>query len=169
MVELADNQREYIKSRAELASPTTDWESSWRHARTKGLGSEATSFLWKLLHCLLPTEARLSTILPNTSGNCKLCPNPILADLKHCVFLCVSTREVGNRLLRLEFSSETSAEMPIIWIIAQTLLYMCGVRSSGKKVSLLTTRATLESKISLLRETRYVNDQAILSEIVEGN
>ena len=185
MVELADNQREYIKSRAELASPITDWESSWRHARTKGLGSEATSFLWKMLHCLLPTEARLSRILPNTSGNCKLCPNPILADLKHCLFLCVSTREVGNwllslikkhdstitaaRLLRLEFSSDTSTEMPIIWIIAQTLLYMWGVRSSGKIVSLLTTRATLESKISLLRETRYENEHAILSEIVEDN
>jgi hypothetical protein len=74
MVELADNQREYIKSRAELASPTTDWESSWRHARTKGIGSEATSFLWKLLHCLLPTEARLSRIFPNTSGTVSSVP-----------------------------------------------------------------------------------------------
>jgi hypothetical protein len=97
----------------------------------------------------------------------------------------VSTREVGNwllslikkhdstitaaRLLRLEFSSDTSTEMPIIWIIAQTLLYMWGVRSSGKIVSLLTTRATLESKIFLLRETRYENEHAILSEIVKDN
>ena len=31
---------EYIKSRAELASPETDWEKTWRLARIKGLGSD---------------------------------------------------------------------------------------------------------------------------------
>ena len=185
MVELANNQMDYIKCRAELASPTTDWVTSWRRARSTGLGSEATSFLWKMLHCLLPTEARLSRILPNTSGNCKLCPTPVIADLSHCMFSCVSTREVGNwlltltrqhdssltpeKLLRLEFSSEQAAEMPIIWIVAQTLLYLWGVRSSGKTVSLITTRATLESKISLLRETRFVNEHTIIQELIEVN
>ena len=178
------SQPEYIKSRAELASPTTDWETSWRLARLRRLGSEATSFLWKLLHSLLPTEARLSRILRNTSENCKICPTPATADLTHCFFECTSTREVGrwllsivrkkdqtvtaSKLLKLEIVSEEPAEMPIVWISAQTLLYMWGVRASGKIVSLILTRATLESKISILRETRYTNEHTIIKELIEN-
>ena len=85
MVEQENGQMELIKSRAELASPTTDWETSWRRARLKGIGSDGTSFLWKMLHNLLPTEARLSRILPNSSEQCKLCPAPATADLTACL------------------------------------------------------------------------------------
>ena len=69
MHQLEDNQRDFIMSRAELSSPTNDWERTWRRCRLKGLGSEATSFLWKLVHHLLPTEDRLSNILPNNTSN----------------------------------------------------------------------------------------------------
>ena len=60
MIEQVDSPMQYIKTRSELASPNTDWENTWRRARLKGLGSEATSFLFKLLHLLLPTEQRLA-------------------------------------------------------------------------------------------------------------
>ena len=74
-----------------------------------------------------------------------------------------------EKLLRLEFSSEQAAEMPIIWIVAQTLLYLWGVRSSGKTVSLITTRVTLESNIFLLKETRFVNEHSIIQELIAVN
>ena len=151
----------------------------------KGLGSEATSFLWKLLHRILPTEERLARILPNSSENCKLCPRPTTANLQHCFFQCVSTREVGNlllnmvrqhdpsitadKLLRLEFESEASVEMPLVWISAQTMLYMWGIRAGGKTVNRIITRAILESKISLLRETRYANEHLVGKELIEQN
>ena len=99
MVETDDHNMEYIKSRAELASPSTDWELTWTRSRLKGLGSEATSFLWKLLHKILPTEERVARILINSSPNCKLCPNPVVADLEHSFFNCVSTQHVGRSLL----------------------------------------------------------------------
>ena len=101
MVEHEGSPREYIETRAELASPNTDWDTCWKRARLKGLGSEATSFLWKLLHCLLPSEQRLAKILPNSSDLCKWCPNPIPADLSHYLFQCSSTREVGEWLLNI--------------------------------------------------------------------
>ena len=151
----------------------------------KGLGSEATSFLWKLQHRLLPTEERLSRILPNSSENCKLCPSPTVANLQHCLFMCVSTREVGSllinmvrqhdssitaeKLLRLEFECEDSVEMPLVWILAQTMLYMWGIRANGKTVDRIITRAILERKISLLRETRYANEHLISKELIEQN
>jgi hypothetical protein len=176
---------EYITCRSELASPDTDWESSWRRARLKGLGAEATSFLWKLLHRLLPTEERIARILPNSSNNCKLCATPTNADLHHCFFQCVSTVEVGSvllsmvrlydpavtpqKLLRLEFQCEPDEEMPLVWMLSHSLLYMWGIRLGGKTVNRTLTRAVLESKISILRETRFSNEHDMIKSIVEQN
>ena len=185
MIEQVDSSMQYIKTRSELASPNTDWENSWRRARLKGLGSEATSFLFKLLHLLLPTEQRLARILPNSSEFCKICPNQPVADLCHCLFQCVSSQEVGGWLLRLvghhdpsvtagkliklEFQSDEPSEMPIVWITARTLLYLWKMRMDGKVASLIMTRAKLESKISLLRETRYKNEYTLMQEMLERN
>ena len=95
MVEAENNTMEYIRSRTELASPGTDWELTWRRARLKGLGSEATSFLWKPLHRILPTEERVARILPNSSEHCRQCQTPSTANLEHCFFNCESTRHIG--------------------------------------------------------------------------
>ena len=177
-----DDTMEYIKSRAEINYPENDWDESWRRARIRGLGSQAFSFLWRLLHNLLPTEDRLSRILPNSSPNCKICPLQVIADQSHCFFQCRSTVETGNwllsvirhhdhsvtasKLIKLDFKCSDSAEMPLVWIVAQSLLYMWGVRTSGKIVSLANTRAVLESKISLLRETRYRNEEILMTEYI---
>jgi hypothetical protein len=40
MVETDNQEMQFISSRAELASPNTDWDLTWRLARLKGLGSE---------------------------------------------------------------------------------------------------------------------------------
>ena len=47
-------------------------------------------------------------------------------------------------------------EMPLVWIAAYSLLYMCCVRASGKTVGLAIPRVTLESKISVFRETKDI-------------
>jgi hypothetical protein len=183
MVDTETNSMEYRKSRSELSSPSTDWELTWGRARLKGLGSEATSFLWKLLHHIFPTEERVARILPNSSEYCRQCPTPTQANLEHCFFNCVSTNNVGRSLLqairlhdpavtpagllRLEFTAEEANEMPIVWVTAQTLLYMWGVRQNGRVVDLFTTRTVLETKINLLRETRFRNEHACIQEIVE--
>ena len=186
MKEDRDNHMQFVKTRAELASPRTDWELTWRRARMKGLGSEATSFLWKLLHQLLPTEERLSRILPNTSALCKFCPDiQVAANLEHCFFNCIKTKEVGSWLLslikqydpttssatliKLEFETSGATEMPLVWLTAHALLYIWGMRLNGKTASLILTRANLESKISLLRETRYSNEHLMLEEILARN
>ena len=112
MVDTENNDMEYIKCRSELASPNTNWELSWSRIRLKGLGSEATSFLWKLLHRILPTEERVSRIIQNSSPNCRQCPTAPIADLEHAFFTCVSTQQVGRCLLsslRLHSPGLTSA------------------------------------------------------------
>ena len=183
MVEVEGTPRDFIKCKEELLSPEIDWETTWRRARMKGLGSEATSFLWKMLHNILPTEARLGRILPNQSQNCKFCSATVNADLLHCFFYCEKTKIVGRwllswmskqdsgvsaaGLLKLEFQVEESREMPVVWLIAQTLLYMWGVRANGNTVDLNTTRSVLEGRINLLRDTRFRNEYQLLKEIIE--
>ena len=184
MEDYADSPSVYRKCRAELSSPETDWETSWRRARLRGLGSEVTTFLWKLLHQILPTEQRLNRMLPNSSEHCKLCPTPLVGTLQHCMFDCLSTREVGSwllatvrscdpdttpqKLLKLEFNCDSSQEMPLVWLLGHTLLYMWGVRATGKIVNPNLSRANLESKICLLRETRFQNEHEILRQLVEN-
>ena len=89
--------------------------------------------------------------------------------LHHCLFQCVSTMEVGTlllnmvrvhdpavtpqKLLRLEFQCNADDEMPLVWVLSLTLLYMWSTRLGGKIVNRILTRAVLESKISILRET----------------
>ena len=163
IMELSDEGTlELIKTRTERASLQTDWETSWRRARLRGLGSEAMSFLWKLLHNLLPTEARLARMLKNTSETCKLCPAQRVADLTHCMFECISSQDVGNwllslfksvdstvnatRLVKLDFMAERSEEMPLVWILAHTLLHVWTIRKTGKSSNIITTRAILERK-----------------------
>ena len=116
MEEDRDSQMRFVKTRSELASPTTDWELTWKRARLKGLGSEATSFLWKLLHQLLPTEERLSRILPNTSADCKYCPDVPRADVEHCFFHCVRLGRLvpgcflsSSNTIRLQVDKEFSS------------------------------------------------------------
>ena len=94
MTEEGDGKMEFTKNRTELATPDCDWERSWKRARLKGLGTKASSFLWKLLHDILPNEQRLHRILPNISEFLKLYPNQSVADLTHSLFQFVSTRSV---------------------------------------------------------------------------
>ena len=73
----------------------------------------------------------------------------------------------AQKLLRLEFQVDGPKEMPLVWILAHTLLYMWGVRLGGKAVTLFLTRAQLESKINILRETRYRDEHLIITEMFD--
>ena len=121
--------------------------------------------------------------MQNASPNCRQCPTAPIADIEHAFFHCVSTHQVGRCLLttlrhyapgltpagvlKLDFVEQGDKEMPVVWFVAQTLLYMWGVRKSGKIVDLINTRALLESRINLLRETRHSHHQVSLREMFE--
>ena len=71
----------------------------------------------------------------------------------------------ASGLLRMDIDVEESKEMPLVWLLAETLLYLWGVRSSGKSADLLSTRSFLKSKMNILRETRLANQHLMISEI----
>ena len=57
-------------------------------------------------------------------------------------------------------------EMPLVWVLYHTLLYM-STQLGGKIVNRVLTRAVLENKISILRETNFSNKYEIFNDIVE--
>ena len=57
--------------------------------------------------------------------------------------------------------------MPLVWVAAQTLLYMWTCRTIGRVVDLYITRTVLETKVNLLRETRFSNEQILINEILD--
>jgi hypothetical protein len=64
----------------ELAEPGQLWDVSWELARQIKLGPGLTTFMFKLIHQILPTAVRVSRILPNQSPHCQRCKStpPVL-------------------------------------------------------------------------------------------
>ena len=83
----------------ELLHPTSDWPGIWARARTKGLGSDLSAFIFKLLHQILPTQERVQRILGNgrqgPTGLCMVCHQEH-EDLPHAFFLCQQSLVVGH-------------------------------------------------------------------------
>ena len=177
-------QMQYISTRVEQANPLTDWEKTWRLARLQGLGSEHTSFLFKLLHQILPTQERLHRTKNEASPLCKApgCTVTAVDDLGHCLVECQANQGVGRNLLdtlrqyqpnlstaealRLELEVNEDLELPLVWLTAATLLSIWNQRQPGSRVQPHLTRSLLEAKVNILRETRLASVANTLDEMV---
>ena len=90
-----------IPVRSETLHPNCDWPQIWSNIRSKGLGSELSSFLLKLVHGLLPTQDRVARIglaenpLPVVCLMCRISNENLL----HCFFECPKSMVVGLTLL----------------------------------------------------------------------
>ena len=89
--------------RAELTSPNNDWEATWRLIRLKGLKSELSAFLFRVTHCLLPTQARVARLGAGEAegqraGQCLLCRVEV-EDIPHAFFSCQHNILAGLALM----------------------------------------------------------------------
>ena len=173
--------RQLKPSRTELASPDNDWDRSWHLARLKGLGPDMTSFLWKVLHKLLPSQDRLSRILPNKTPLCQLCQDQVVEDLPHAFFQCRFNGEAGtlllnclsahmprpspNQVLTLGFDTSTGEELPLVWFTGFFLQNIWSARIQKKQPQLFSIRADLEARASILRETRHRDAAIVIGEM----
>ena len=173
---------EYIKCRVERMTPNTEWERCWALARLPGLGPGNVSFLFKLLHQILPTQERVARTKPNTSPNCRnsVCIDT-LDDVQHALIHCQANDGVGDllvqsvrgvvpglqveSLLRLELNLDTDMQLPVVFLIATVLNAVWSLRVRGVRVQQYLVRSELEAKINLLRETRHQEAANKLSEL----
>ena len=178
--------RNYIPCNAELKSPTTEWEESWRLASLRGLGPEYRSFLFKLLHGTLVTQENLSKTNRNISSLCKFqgCPGTMVEDLGHALVHCGGNNGAGQAVwdciqihvpglqvheaLHLELKVDKSLELPIVFTLAVAWSAIWELRLKKIRPQPYLIRAELEARISLLRECRHLtNEVAVLNNIFE--
>ena len=175
--------RSYRPCRAELQHSDNDWEHSWKLARLPGLESDQITFLWRLLHNLLPNQNRISKILKEKDPSCKICLNP-LDDILH-LFHCSLSRTVGDALQRclnslqpdishqqivtLALKLEPSQEFPAVWLISTTLMFIWNQRTNKKQCNLYEARSVLEARISLLRKGKKFQNAATILEALIKN
>ena len=73
-----------------------------------------------------------------------------------------------SQVLRLELVVDQTEETPVVWIVAQFLMNIWEARVKGKMADLFRVRSDLESKVNLLRETRYNNLSLIVAEMLKN-
>ena len=179
--------RSLIPARVEALSPLTDWSTTWTLARTRGLGSDLTAILFKILHQLLPTQDRVSRLTRNQTQNtglCQLCYAEV-EDQKHAFFSCPYSSTAGSELLeyvhevlpdlspeaalRLEFSQELSEEeqLATVCLLTTGLQYIWSARVEKKPAILYKMRADIEAQIAILRRTRHKAAGDLMAEMIE--
>ena len=170
--------------RVELSSPGVDWTLSWRLCRLSGLGSELTSFNFKLLHQLLVSRVRLHQLTPAASPLCTRCSNTN-EDLLHLFIDCECNNDVGKNLLnsiknvipnitgeallRLEFANlPADLEFPITYFTSFVLMTIWEKKMSKSRIIPFDIRSTLEAKCILLRKTRNREHVPILEDLLRN-
>ena len=172
--------------RVEKLHPNIDWPNVWVLARQKYLESDLTSFLFKLLHHLLPTGDRVNHILPNSSPYCTYCikhGEDVADDLEHTFFRCRQGREVGELLvklvsgqvdkpagpqhiLQLNISCETSLQFPLVWLISAWLFLMWERRRKKQSCKREEIVSDVKSKLSIRNQGQPANSGTILNSIL---
>ena len=165
------DQPTLIPVRAELSGQGQDWLATWAMLKTNGLSSENASFLFKLLHQLLPTQDRINRITKEMEV-CKVCKTDS-EDLWHAFFGCQPCKETSDLLLSyvshlvpgisskdvlsLNFATtvEENDRLPTLVLIATGLRYIWQTRADKKTVCRYKMRTEIEATISILRKTRY--------------
>ena len=181
-----DSPRSLIPLRVELASPDTDWPHTWKLARQRPLGPQLSSFLFKLLHNILPTGERVARILLAASPNCTRCAQdpPVIETLYHSLVTCPANTGAtailinclsqydpnitAQKILTLNFQVETSLEIPITWVIASYLFSIWSLRSEKKQITQYKIRSDLEASCRILSETRFINISTSVREILNS-
>ena len=167
--------------RVEMASPSIQWDQVWSMARQKMMGPDLASFMFKLLHQILPTAERVSRILPNKSPSCTRCTDPATDTLLHSFFDCQASHAAGEvllnklssiipnltptKLLTLDVVPSEEQSFPITWNIANFLSSSWQLRSANKPIELYTIRSEMEAACRLLREERLASTSDMLKHI----
>ena len=88
--------REVRPSWAKVKHPEVNWERTWSLATKLGLPTHLLSFIWKIIHDLLPFPTRLFRLqMPNIMSDiCNLCNQHQVGDLTHCLLQCPYTRGI---------------------------------------------------------------------------
>ena len=166
--------------RAERMYPNAQWDVIWKNVHLKVVPSDVISFSFKLVHGLLPTEARLNSTLRNVSAACKFsCPGDPPADLNHCFFSCDLTADVGmllfrvsqcfkpgicvNDILRLEIVDNAA----LVWVVMKSLYFIWEHRVAKKRVNRTKWMADLVADQEIMLSSHYNSFAIEIGKIID--
>ena len=95
-----EHRQELIPCKVELHHPNVFWSESYRISRLHGLSPASKSFLFKLMHCLLPSKERLHHLTPTTSPLC-WCDSGEYETYQHLFFTCPKNTQAGQSIIRV--------------------------------------------------------------------
>ena len=164
-----ESRQELIPCKVEFDFPNVFWSESYRISRLHGLSPATKSFLFKLIHGLLPSKERLHHLTPATSPLC-WCNSGEPESYRHLFFQCSKNCTAGQALLRvircydanileenslrLELSAVDPFLLPSVAILATGLEFIWERRKMKKSTTNSQIRAELEFGVSIRRKSR---------------
>ena len=83
--------------------------------------------------------------------------------------LTMDSNLTPEKLLRLDITiDDENMELPTVWYVASKLLHIWNCRVNGRRAKLYNTRAEVESRVALLRETRFRDSADKILEIMNS-
>ena len=168
----------------ETKYPQVEWTRTWTLAATPGLSSNQLTFIWRMVHDLLPTQARLHRLgMPNINSSiCSLCNKNMVGNLTHSLLLCPFNDGAGHYLIEklssyilqltpeqvilLNFDVSQEHQLPVLFMITSILSEIWDCRKAKKPCHLLSIRAALEAGINNLMKSRYSKSASTLDSIL---
>ena len=162
--------------KCEVNFPGNSWDRSWELAFSSGLNSDQSSFLFKLLHDILPTGSRLHRLKQKESSACTLCRSGADDDRLHALLACSFNSEINDWVVSLTHKVVANSKtediislnlfisepmhFPLIWTLSHVLMLVWQSRLNKKSISLYHVRAEIEAKINILRKSRLKGSQS---------
>ena len=181
----ADGRSSLRPCKVEIANPRVDWAQTWQLASLRDLSSEDQTFLWRMLHDILPTQSRLHRLgMRNApTPNCLRCDSLVPESLSHALVTCQKNSEVTawllpivhqhlpglqpQQLVQLDLGTmDESMRFPIVWLISNVFSLLWQSKKEKKVPTLFQTRAMLEARVTILRKTRINNHCTMIDTMI---
>ena len=178
----AGNKQVWKPVKCEIAHPVVSWDRSWGYALHHGLSSDQSTFIFKMLHNILPTAARLHRLKQKENPTCTFCSLGVTEDLAHALVACSHNTDVNNwiiefshkvvpnctveDIIHLNFELPKPLLFPLVWSLAHILSLVWQLRTSKKTISLFRVRSEIEARINTLRKSRLADLVSPIKELL---
>ena len=176
--------------RMETLHPAVDWPNTWRLASMRGLPSNLSSFAFRFLHDLLPTQERIARFGANRGarnpGACRRCTNfDITETREHALQLCPSSLGASAALLTilrtvipgltaeaLMFLSfpplDSTLELPVVTTLLTGYSFLWQCREAGKVAEPLRMRGELEASAYTLQHSKHHAAAGVMTNMLQS-
>ena len=174
-----------IPTKQEDLNSDTDWDNIWQNMRCKGLTPSQTSYLFKMVHNLLPHNSKLLQFGLKDNDTCNFCTQ---SDSRSHLWRCTQAAGLGSivkqileehaahnhevpwdELCRLEVDLHQQYTLQAMVLIAEVGSHISACRAKEKKSEPELITATLRTRAAALQASKkYVQAGRTLDQWIES-